>query len=659
MKISSVRAKNFLTFDGKGIALDDLAEEVYLVGPNGSGKSSTLRAIEFLSEAFSDRLPYPGTYVHRQDTALGIEIDVGVRFNEDEARLASVAALVTAGREVRNVQTSTIDTQEANRVVRLALGECKGLFEPLFREEVHYCLRTTPGYAQTAERYVRVSSPGGDLCFDSSGRLSRAPYQSNSWSIVSLPDELYTRIKASAPDAFQLGKPKTRFAREALIAVARSFESSWLYDSLAEKDGQPTSLNLETFRMDTILSTPPVLAREQTLELEAFLQEPGRQPPSVSVFGVLGSLLVASIEGLSDYRTKIGSLGGGHPWAPWDPGSGPLSFDLPQTLFDLKNSPDLAARRRFERLLEVFEDLSGVSVDVAWERRTVASAEDGTPSRVVGLPVLSFSEGTLAYPGSLAAAGHCELLSVLSAVSGPSGSAILLDEPALNLHPVKQRELLARIRALSTDAGNQLVVVTHSQEFVQASTLAHTYRFALRDRATSVNSLGIEDRKLAGKIGKLVELDPAVSGALFARRVVLVEGHDELAALPIWLSKCGPDLDLRTAGVLFLNVEGQLSFPWYVEAMDAWGVPCRMIGDSGAAKILDNFRPRGFAYQAPDLTDVFTSYCKPRFDAAKAAWGGGDKNPLVARTVAIESPPPVPIKEVWEFLRPFLEGTTD
>jgi hypothetical protein len=660
LRLASLRAKNFLTFDSEGIALDDLAAEVYFVGPNGSGKSSAFRAIEFLSDAFSRQLPSPGAYVHGQDTSRGIDLDIGVRFTTDEARLATIAALLTSGREARNTPgNNTVDTQEANRVVRLVLGRCKRLFEPMFREEVHYCLRTSPGHAQSAVSFVRVSSPGGELCVDSGGRLSRAPFRANSWSVVSLPDEIYTRVMASNPDAFLFGKPKGAFTVDALDAVAGGFPSSWLYDSLAVKEGNPTSLNLETYRMDTILESPPILARDEVLELEAFLQEPGSEPPMVSAFGVLGSIFVASIQGLFDYRTKLASLGGGHPWAAWDPGSAQISFDLPRLLFDQKNSPDLAARESFGRLQTVFRELSGVSFDVVWERRTVPSVQQGAAARVVGLPVLSFNEGRLTYPGSLAAAGFCELLLVLSSMSGPSDSAILLDEPALNLHPVKQRQLFARMRGLSLESRNQLLVVTHSQEFVEASTLPNTFRFKVHDGASEVRRLRIDGRRQSGKIGKLVELDPAVAGALFARRVVLVEGHDELAALPIWLAKCGPRLDLPGSGVLFLNVVGKGSFPWYASAMDAWGVPYRAIGDSDAAEFLNPLAPKGFAYDADDLTKLFTTYCKQTFEAAQEAWGGGPKNPLVARTVALETEPPPPIVEVYELVRLFLEGSED
>lgn len=660
MYLSSLRVRNFLTFDQNGFVFEDLGDTVFLVGPNGSGKTSVLRSIEFVSDVLQRKMVNAANHVHRQDLTRGIDIDVALRLHPDEQRIVVTAALLAFGKEVRTSQgDAKLDHQEANRVVHQVLTRCRHLFEPLFAGVVHYCTRTSPGQSQVPEAYVRVASSAGDLCIDRDGHLSRAPFRSSGWAVVSLPDEIYRRIREARPGAFERERGKTEYSTEFVKSIADSFTPEWLYSCVEPRDGMPTSLSSEPIQRDSLSKGQVGVALDDDLALEGFLRAAGEQFPNLSLFDVLARLYISSIQGLTEERSKVASLGAGHPWAPWEPGTGPLSFDLPRGLFDLKNSLNLGARNQFLELRAEFNKLTGVSFDVAWESREIPPTQSGAPTRYVGLPVLTFHEAALAYPGVLAAAGFCELLLVLSGAFGSTESVVLLDEPALNLHPVKQRELLRVLSRLATAANNQLIIVSHSPEFVESRSLPKSFRLALVEGATKVKRLKIDEVRHAGKVGKLVEVDPSVAGALFAKRVVLVEGHAEAVALPTWLAKCDAGIDFGALGLLFLNVEGQDSFPWYADAMEAWGIPYRLVGDKKAAGVLSRFGVKGHAYQDTDFSALLSEHCKESFERARITWGGGEKNPLVAQAVALETDPPPPIQEIWRFLKPFVLGNED
>ena len=95
-------------------------------------------------------------------------------------------------------------------------------------------------------------------------------------------------------------------------------------------------------------------------------------------------------------------------------------------------------------------------------------------------------------PLEVSGAGRIEALYLSAVITGGRDRAILLDEPALNVHPTIQASLLERIRA---DHHNQFFVITHSPVLLPADAMLHTSRLYLDDGATKRASLdpGLSD----------------------------------------------------------------------------------------------------------------------------------------------------------------------
>lgn len=150
------------------------------------------------------------------------------------------------------------------------------------------------------------------------------------------------------------------------------------------------------------------------------------------------------------------------------------------------------------------------------------------------------------------------VLQVLSA--GPK--IVLVDEPEISLHPSAQRAVVRRL----ADAARQLIVATHSSNVLDRVDVRRIARLdpegprAAMHRASWVQDLD------ARRYARLV--DPRASEAVFANKVVLVEGpSDRLALLEICETL---DVDVDASGVVVLALDGAR---WITIATQVYGPP--------------------------------------------------------------------------------------
>lgn len=194
------------------------------------------------------------------------------------------------------------------------------------------------------------------------------------------------------------------------------------------------------------------------------------------------------------------------------------------------------------------------------------------------------------------------LISALQ-VLAESGSAssegvicLAIEEPELFQHPIQAQTFAKVLRSLAEDEGKRIQVTyaTHSPYFVEAQHFDQVRRLTRRtDRipCTSVTSATVENvrEKLAGIVKRSTvdqQLDSIVTSqisiALFAHRVLLVEGTTELAVF-YGLGDRENIGSLEAKGVSIVPVGGKTSVPLIHAILTSLGIPTYALfdGDDG------------------------------------------------------------------------------
>jgi hypothetical protein len=245
-----------------------------------------------------------------------------------------------------------------------------------------------------------------------------------------------------------------------------------------------------------------------------------------------------------------------------------VSSDVPATLFTLRNSGTPTDRSRWKRVTEIFQDLTGMRLDV----NTVPDPVD--LARLLIRPIL-VRDGAPNLPVELAGAGTEESLFLALTLSAPPGSVLVLDEPGTSLSAARLRRLLAVLR----QGGRQTVVITHNPNLVPVSDDA-------AEEVIRLDNLRGDGTVIRGRLGLSSSpttsqhlADTDVRDLLFARGVVLCEGETEVEVLRRWWGKRPIEDE-----VSIVSVGSDTGFAAYAALADSMGLPWAVIADGPALR---------------------------------------------------------------------------
>lgn len=258
---------------------------------------------------------------------------------------------------------------------------------------------------------------------------------------------------------------------------------------------------------------------------------------------------------------------------------------IPLHMFQLKNG-DFEDRQEYRHVQEVFHDLMNENVDVSVDRtEEEGQAPESTRLRVE--PVIARAEGDI--PIELSGAGAWESLVLSVCLCRPKKTVLVLDEPALNLHPSLQRRLLSLMKKELP----QGFIITHSPYLLPTEDEAgirRVIRLFKEEGNTRYARLeneykpNLSSKKVAALLKEL-RSSPEFGAMLFANGVLLVEGETELGAFSVWFTESqaaqerGSPLDLNLS---LISVDSQNNFQKYVEFADRFHVPWAIICDGPA-----------------------------------------------------------------------------
>ena len=560
MWIRSIRAKNFLSIR-KEIEVNFNGNNI-IVGPNNVGKTNLFRVIDFVRDVLSGRLDDSTAYYYNSDFDNPFEVGVSVSFNTKEMEALSDFFVCSSIMDFINPRSERLESPQDTRAMLYKVISTKygrDFVKPLFNNVTLEVL----GQAQEncpCQTRIRITAPDENVFFiHPNRRITRNPTASTNHGRTSLLALLLDDLEQKFPEEMSSYlKDENKTLPDFNYKPENIF--SLMYDRL--ESSKSISIDIGEFNFKDYNS---ILAdiRERR-RLSKFLRPRGFTADVVDIFSVIIAIYKNSIIRTANVRTKPRAFLSQETFAPGITHISQLSGEeLPSILFRLKNSSIPEERKMHAEVVKHFREINGgLEFDVGIRSRELTSerhgelareqSESGEPTDFVSqLPILpnvnlvgvqkeggiviayelmiQIFKDDLVIPLELSAAGIFESLILLVALLGHRQKTILLDEPALNLHPSMQMRMQELMKK-AIKADNQLVVITHSPYLLDVEELDSIWRFFKEDDSTTVinmeKSLQEIDKEDKEKIVRQFRSSD-VRSILFSNGVILVEGPSD------------------------------------------------------------------------------------------------------------------------------------
>lgn len=259
--------------------------------------------------------------------------------------------------------------------------------------------------------------------------------------------------------------------------------------------------------------------------------------------------------------------------APLDPDG----WNLAEYLFNLKNSADSQERKRFRFIQETFTKLfPRLSFDAIYQTPKMVY-QPLNVDRDFRYPsiILCDSRNSKQFSLDKVGAGISESLFLLTASLGVSDSVVLLDEPAVNLHPAQMKTLLQML----CNAPNQLLIITHSPLllrnllFDKGATVLYVRR---PDGKSLVRTLDPKQMWSDVQLYKSSYLiDPRI---FFAQHILLCEGESDKYFFEATAEAF--DLNPDTYEDIIIDAGSKDSLPRYKRILELLAIPYVVVADS-------------------------------------------------------------------------------
>ncbi len=535
MKILRLSLRNFLSFGEEPHAITP-SSFTTVVGPNDAGKTNTFRAFQVIGTLLQDRNFDLRPYFFRGDLDRSLEISVGVQFDTQEVQALTDFLVSSTANGTLNVNPP--ERQRLQEMLEsMSDGEWQQISASLFKSPA-FEVRGHWQEANPLEPLVRIEADSHQFFIRRGGYIHATAQQFRSYGSISLVNLLLEELK---------GKDR---------ALANFLSQNGLFSLIDRRLSQqgPWVVTVEGIQgsiFETNFGNRPEFRR-----FVRFMRERGFAGTYYDLYHVLGVIFNTSITQVGSHRfpgrADLDSLQTNEAM-PERLNLG--GEELCRVLFGLKNSTRPAGKRRFDAILTEFGLLTqGRGFDVSVEKELVPveapvelmSVPPGTGALTASREDVEFlavrrkerreprysltiqiRTDDFGVPAELAAAGLFETLTFLTALSSKEDTVLLLDEPALNLHPVAQRRLHSVFRKYVSQNRNQVIAITHSPYLVHARSLENIWRISRENGESVVRHVGdvIKSLEESEKSRVILRLgNPELKGLLFARGVIFVEG---------------------------------------------------------------------------------------------------------------------------------------
>ena len=568
MRISSVRIENFRSFEDETLPLNNYA---CLVGPNGAGKSTVLTALNvFFRE--SENLPTDLTQLDQEDfhckhTDKPIQITVTFTDLDDEAQ-KDFSDYVRQGQLVVSAVATFDDPTETGKAQVKQYGQRLGIgaFAPFFKAAATG--KKVPElkeiFASLRKTYPDLSAPGTkDVMVQALHDFEAA--RPGECKLLPSEDQFY---------GFSKGTNRlTKHIQWVYVPAVKDATS----EQVEARNSALGKLLASTVRSKTNLDKPvKALRAEMQQQYQALLD--GNQHVLDDVSSAL--------------QTRITE------WA----------------------HPDARLRLQWKQDLD-----KSVRVEEPWAHILAGEGD---------------------FEGELARFGHglqrsylLALLQELAGTDAAGGPTLILacEEPELYQHPPQARHLAAVLNKLSR--GNaQVIVSTHAPLFVSGEGFEDV-RMVRKDAGSPCSSVshmsfseiaqsvaaatGEQPVKPKGALAKVHQaLQPALNEMFFTRRLVLVEGLEDVAYLLAYLNLLEKSEEYRRMGCHIVAANGKSELLQPLVIAKHMKIPTYLVFDADADKPDKNGSQ---AKHEKDNKALLTLVDKPNEDPmpTQTIWGDG------------------------------------
>ena len=262
---------------------------------------------------------------------------------------------------------------------------------------------------------------------------------------------------------------------------------------------------------------------------------------------------------------------------------------IPEALLRLKNgrSTECQTFRAIQNLFRSFTH--GRTMDVGLVPAGAEGLESTSEGAFAIMPVVLVSVNPLPadkldepypqVPIEFSGAGAWEALVLAFVLGSQQSSFIVLDEPAVALHPNLQRALIAHLQALNA----QIVVITHSPYLFPLDQDQSNIRVVRFDRGerSETRSASVDEALMTKIIPKLRQTGN--ERIAFASKVVLTEGKIDQAAIRSLADETGVDLD--GCNIAIVDCGSRDNIPDYARFCAQLRLPFLAVQDGDASKL--------------------------------------------------------------------------